>query len=150
LYSFQGLPNDGSYPAGGLVFDKAGNLYGATGWGGGSVTKCPGIAQCGIVYQLKPPTEKGKPRTEAVLYIFKGVNYNDGNTPQGGVIFDQTGNLYGTTAYGGSGPCELFGGRVGCGTVFELIPPKQKAASGRKRCSTAFEEGKTATFHGAT
>jgi len=146
LYSFQGLPNDGAYPAGGVVFDKAGNLYGATGWGGGDVTKCPGIAQCGIVYQLKPPTEKGKPWTETVLYVFKGVNYNDGNTPQGGVILDRAGNLYGTTAYGGSGDCKLFGGRSGCGTVFELMPPKQKEGRWTEKVLHSFQGGKDGYF----
>jgi len=146
LYSFQGLPNDGAYPAGGVVFDKAGNVYGATGWGGGDVTKCPGIAQCGIVYELKPPTEKGKAWTETVLYVFKGVNYNDGNTPQGGLIFDQAGNLYGTTSYGGSGSCQLFGGRVGCGTVFELVPPKQKGGKWTEKVLHSFQSGKDGYF----
>jgi len=146
LYSFQGLPNDGAYPAGGMVSDKAGNFYGATGWGGGSVMECPGIAQCGIVYQLKPPTEKGRPWAETVLYIFKGVNYNDGNTPQGGEIFDQAGNLYGTTAYGGNGPCQLFGDRVGCGTVFELIPPKEKGGKWTEKVLHSFQGRKDGYF----
>ena len=146
LYSFQGLPNDGAYPVGGVVFDTAGNLYGATGWGGASVMQCPGIAQCGIVYELSPPTEKGKPWTETVLHVFKGVNYNDGNTPQGGLIIDQVGNLYGTTAYGGSGPCELFGGRSGCGTVFELIPPKEKGGKWTEKVLHSFQSGKDGYF----
>jgi uncharacterized repeat protein (TIGR03803 family) len=123
LYSFQGLP-DGAYPAGGVVFDKAGNLYGATTDGGAN--NCPGIAQCGTVFQLTPPAKKSDPWTETVLYVFKGVNSNDGETPVGGVIFDQAGNLYGTTAYGGSGGCQLFGGRTGCGTIYELVPPQKK------------------------
>ena len=58
LYSFQGLP-DGSVPSGGVVFDTAGNLYGATIDGGAN--NCPGITECGTVYQLKPPVQKGKP-----------------------------------------------------------------------------------------
>jgi hypothetical protein len=33
------------------------------------------------------------------------------------------GNLYGTTGYGGTGPCTLLGAPVGCGTVYELSPP---------------------------
>src|SRR5271170_7477396 len=123
LYSFQG-GTDGATPAGGVVFDKAGNLYGATTDGGSS--NCPGIAQCGTVFQLLPPAEKGDSWTENQLYIFKGKNSNDGETPAGGVIFDQAGNLYGTTAYGGTGKCVLFGGRVGCGAVYVLMPPKQK------------------------
>src|SRR5579859_6263524 len=143
LYSFQGLP-DGAYPAGGVVFDQAGNLYGATTDGGAN--DCPGIAQCGTVYQLQPPVQKGKPWTESVLYVFKGVNSNDGNTPAGGVILDQAGHLYGTTAYGGTGKCQLFGSRVGCGTVFELVPPKQKGGKWTEKILHSFQSGKDGYF----
>jgi uncharacterized repeat protein (TIGR03803 family) len=144
LYSFQGLPNDGSYPAGGVVFDHAGNLYGATTDGGAN--NCPGIAQCGTVYQLTPPAKKSDPWTENILYVFKGVNSNDGNTPVGGVIFDQAGNLYGTTAYGGTGNCMLFGSRVGCGTVYEMTPPKQKGAAWTEIVLHSFQSGKDGYF----
>ncbi len=120
LYSFQGGTGDGEYPAGGVVFDKAGNLYGVTTDGGG---ECP-PAQCGIVFQLAPPAQKGDPWTETVLHIFKGNG--DGNTPAGSVIIDSAGNLYGTTGYGGTGNCVLLGTKVGCGTVYELSLPTQK------------------------
>jgi hypothetical protein len=123
LYSFQGIP-DGSMPAGGVVFDSAGNLYGATTEGGAD--NCPGIAQCGTVFQLKPPTKKGGAWAETVLHVFKGKTANDGSTPAGGVILDKQGNIYGTTGYGGTGDCVLLGGNVGCGTVYELSPPKEK------------------------
>jgi hypothetical protein len=129
LYSFQGLP-DGSVPAGGVVFDTHGNLYGATTEGGSN--SCPGIAQCGTVYQLTPPATKGDAWTETVLYIFLGKNHNDGNTPAGGVLIDAAGNLYGTTAYGGGGGCILLGTNVGCGTVYELSPPVQKGGAWRE------------------
>ena len=129
LYSFQGLP-DGSVPAGGVVFDTHGNLYGATTEGGAN--SCPGIAQCGTVYQLTPPATKGDAWTETVLYIFLGKNHNDGNTPAGGVMIDAAGNLYGTTAYGGAGSCILLGTNVGCGTVYELSPPTQKGGAWRE------------------
>jgi hypothetical protein len=143
LYSFQGIP-DGSYPAGGVVFDQAGNLYGATTDGGAN--NCPGIAQCGTVFQLQPPVQNGGAWTENVLYVFKGVNSNDGNTPVGGVIFDQAGNLYGTTAYGGTGNCMLFGGRVGCGTVYEMVPPKQKGGAWTEMVLHSFRSGKDGYF----
>jgi uncharacterized repeat protein (TIGR03803 family) len=113
LYSFQGGTNDGPVPAGGVVFDKQGNLYGATTDGG-------------MVYQLAPPAEQGNPWTETVLYTFKGKQYNDGDLPNGGLLIDSQGNLYGVTAYGGSGDCVLLGTNVGCGTVYELSPPQQK------------------------
>src|SRR5579859_1707807 len=126
LYSFQGLP-DGAYPAGSVVFDHAGNLYGATTYGGAN--NCPGVGECGTVYQLQPPPQKGKPWREKTLYVFKGANHNDGSSPSGGVLMDQAGNLYGTNAYGGTGKCQLFGSRTGCGTVYELTPPKQEGGS---------------------
>ena len=122
LYSFQGSP-DGSFPGGGVVFDKAGNLYGVTEEGGSG--SCP-PAQCGIVYQLGPPAQKGGPWTDAVLYVFKGQPYGDGSSPAGTLLIDRSGNLYGATGYGGTGRCKIFGGVVGCGTVYELSPPTKQ------------------------
>ena len=122
LYSFQGSP-DGSFPGGGVVFDKAGNLYGVTEEGGSG--SCP-PAQCGIVYQLSPPAQKGGPWTETVLYVFKGQPYGDGSSPAGTLLIDRSGNLYGATGYGGTGRCKIFGGVVGCGTVYELSPPTKQ------------------------
>jgi hypothetical protein len=139
LYSFQGTP-DGLYPIGALAFDKAGNLYGATSWGGADT--CPGIGQCGTVYQLQPPAQKGGPWSENELYIFKGKNSNDGETPAGGVIFDASGNLYGTTAYGGDGSCMLLGGLVGCGTVYKMTPPKTEGNAWTESVVYSFKGGK--------
>src|SRR5579859_4174259 len=110
LYSFQG-GSDGARPAGSVIFDRNGNLYGATTNGGSS--SCRGPFQCGTVYQLKPPVKQGDPWTETVLYVFKGSDSNDGASPFGGLILDQAGTLYGTTGYDGTGNCMLFGGRVG-------------------------------------
>jgi uncharacterized repeat protein (TIGR03803 family) len=123
LYSFQGV-TDGATPVGGVVFDKAGNLYGATQDGGSS--NCRSIYQCGTVYQLAPPEKKGDPWTETVLYVFKGNASNDGASPFGGLVMDSAGNLYGTTAYGGTGDCVLLGAKLGCGAVYELSPPTEK------------------------
>jgi hypothetical protein len=113
LYSFQGGADEGSVPVGGVVFDKQGNLYGVTSDGGG-------------VYQLEPPATKSGAWTESVLYVFRGNTSGDGATPEGGLVIDAAGNLYGTTAYGGTGNCVLLGTSVGCGTVYELSPPAQK------------------------
>jgi hypothetical protein len=123
LYSFQGIP-DGSLPVGAVVFDKAGNLYGATTEGGSS--SCISVAQCGTVYQLAPPAKTGDPWTETVLHIFKGNASKDGASPAGGLVIDSAGNLYGTTAYGGTGNCVVLGTLMGCGTVYEMSPPQQK------------------------
>jgi len=101
----------GERPAGGLVFDKKGNLYGTATIGGNPTTGC-----CGVVFELIKPNGKQKVWTETVLYIFNGGN--DGYEPGNGVIFDQTGNLYGTTP--GGGGCSVY--ISGCGVVFELTP----------------------------
>jgi uncharacterized repeat protein (TIGR03803 family) len=120
LYSFQGYP-DGSLPAGGVVFDKKGNLFGAT-QGGGSDDN-------GEVFELSPPAQKGGAWTETVLYSFLGNLKNDGKWPSGGLVIDGSGNLYGVTAYGGTGDCVLLGAKVGCGAVYEISPPKQKGGA---------------------
>ena len=106
LYDFNGGSNDGSAPIGGLVADQAGNLYGTTGTGG-SYTDCSPFGQtCGVVFELTP---NGGSWTETVLYTFTGGA--DGGEPLAGLAIDAQGNLYGTTAIGGS---------FGNGTVFML------------------------------
>ena len=119
LYSFQGGANDGAVPAGGVVFDKQGNLYGAT-TGGGPV---------GTAFQLRPPAQKGDPWTETLIYEFQGEGSKDGGEPNSGLIMDAAGNLYGVTAYGGTGNCKLLGILYGCGTVYELSPPQQQGGA---------------------
>jgi uncharacterized repeat protein (TIGR03803 family) len=100
LYSFTGYPLDGSGPQAGLVMDAEGNLYGMTSAGGSS--------GWGTVFMVNAA---GK---ETVLHNFGGAP-NDGGEPSAGLIFDNNGNLYGTTQLGGSGGCSQ-----GCGTVFKL------------------------------
>jgi uncharacterized repeat protein (TIGR03803 family) len=111
LYSFCAQTNctDGRYPYGGLIADKNGNLYGTTAAGG----KGGGADGGGTVYQLAPDG------TETVLYSFCSRTVcADGSGPQGGLIADKKGNLYGTTAGGGSG--YTCGEQTGCGAVFKL------------------------------
>jgi hypothetical protein len=138
LYSFQGPP-DGAVPAGAMAFDKAGNLYGVTTLGG--VGPCA-PTQCGTVFQLQPPATKGGAWTEQVLHIFGGHAKGDGNTPAGGVIFDAAGNLYGTTAYGGTGNCVVLGSKSGCGTVFVMKPPAAKGGKWTEKVLYSFKSGK--------
>jgi len=123
-----------------VVFDKAGNLYGVTAEGGSGLCA---PAQCGIVYQLSPPEQKGGAWTETVLYVFKGQKYGDGSSPAGTLLIDSSGNLYGGTGYGGTGDCMLLGGTVGCGTVYELSPPKEKGGAWTERCFSALEVART-------
>jgi len=103
LYSFSG-GSDGGDPATALIFDRSGNAYGTSVVGGAN--------GFGTVFQLKRAS--GGKWIEIVLYSFGGSP--DGMYPYGGVIFDKSGNLYGTTVGGGSGTsCGS-----GCGTVFKL------------------------------
>jgi uncharacterized repeat protein (TIGR03803 family) len=139
LYSFQG-GTDGAYPAGGVVFDKHGNLYGATQQAGG--TNCSPMAACGTVYQLAPPAKQGAPWTETLLHVFQGKQHDDGEFPSGGVIADTSGNIYGTASYGGTGDCILLGIEGGCGTVFELSPPQTKGGKWTYTILYSFKGGK--------
>lgn len=79
---------DGDSPNGQLLFDPAGNLYGTTPDGGANLW--------GVIYKITPA---GK---ETVLYSFCAQNTcTDGGTPYG-LLMDSSGNLFGTTAFGGN------------------------------------------------
>jgi uncharacterized repeat protein (TIGR03803 family) len=100
LYEFTGGA-DGGNPAGGLVSDEAGNLYGTTTIGG-PVRTCNDSAGCGVVFKL---SKKGK---ETVLHKFASYP-TDGAYPWGDLIRDAAGNLYGTANSGGTfGPGMVF------------------------------------------
>ena len=92
-----------------------GALYGAAN--GGGEPPCA----CGVLFELKKV--KGV-WTETILHDFEG-GATDGSFPRGGVAFDSKGNIYGTTAYGGTAP-ENCGPGNGCGTVYELSKVKGK------------------------
>jgi uncharacterized repeat protein (TIGR03803 family) len=99
LHSFAGPPNDGSYPNGTVTLDAAGNIYGATLWGGAS--------QWGTAYKLTPLG--GGNWSEAVLHSF--TMGNDGGDP-GTVVLDSAANIYGTSSWG----------QYGCGLVYKITP----------------------------
>jgi hypothetical protein len=113
LYTFQG-GSDGAGPAGPLLMDVSGNLFGETLGGGHSGGNCL-EAGCGTVFELSPDGSGGW--VKQTLYMFQVVS--DGNAPYGGLALDSAGNLYGTTIQGG-GICSET--KAGCGTAFELIP----------------------------
>jgi uncharacterized repeat protein (TIGR03803 family) len=110
LHQFKG-GTDGSQLGASLIVDQAGNLYGTTVNGGNS--KCNG-AGCGVVFELTPNGDGSW--TESVLHRFTGGK--DGGNPFAGLIFDGSGNLYGTGEIGGN----LKACNIGCGVVFKLTP----------------------------
>src|SRR5579885_3012174 len=107
--------NDGGTPYSALTMDSAGNLYGTT-LGGGIQTCSYLVTGCGVVFELSPVSGAGW--KESVLHFF---NNTYGQAPEGGVVFDAAGNLYGTTVVGGeNGGCD----GSGCGVVYKLAPTK--------------------------
>jgi uncharacterized repeat protein (TIGR03803 family) len=104
LYSFGASSTDAAVCNGTVVFDKAGNLYGATHSGG--------TYGYGAVFELSPPASTGLPWTETVLYSLNPA-IGDGVNPYTGLVVDTAGNLYGVTYLGGS---------AGSGVVFEVSP----------------------------
>jgi uncharacterized repeat protein (TIGR03803 family) len=119
LYSFQG-GNDGYFPIGDLVFDKHGDLYGSTWYGGGQGTNCDLYygGNCGTVFKLSPPSGKSGVWTEQVLHSFGGGK--DGATPNGYLALNSAGGVYGLTNSGGNEDCDYGSGQVGCGIAFGL------------------------------
>ncbi len=117
LHSFTGA-SDGASPGGsGLSMDRAGNLYGGTGYGGLQGSQCYAGQTCGTIFKL---ARRSSGWTFDTLYSFHGP---DGATPDAPVVFGPDGTLYGTTFYGGTG---CFNG---CGNVFRLQPPPNFCAS---------------------
>ena len=100
LYSFGPAgTSDGTTPTGRLVMDTSGNLFGTTFNGGGA-------SNDGTVFELSPSDQ------ETVLHAF-GSTSGDGIEPNGSLIMDASGNLYGVTKSGGAN---------NTGTVFEITP----------------------------
>jgi uncharacterized repeat protein (TIGR03803 family) len=110
LYGFCSLSNcgDGDKPNAGLTLDQTGNLYGTT-FGGGNLN--------GVVFKLTPNQDGSW--SESVLHSFcTFFNCRDGASPDASLIFDDAGNLYGTT-------------RGGPGVVFKLTPRQNGSWSER-------------------
>jgi uncharacterized repeat protein (TIGR03803 family) len=107
LHSFEGT--DGGTPVAALVQGTDGNFYGTTKAGGANLG--------GTIFNITP---SGTLRT---LYNFcqqnSFPNCPDGAYPEAGLVQDTNGSFYGTTIWGGNGPC-IIGRVTGCGTVFSL------------------------------
>ena len=130
LYAFKGGNTDGGAPAGKVIFDSAGNLFGVTGGNGAHST--------GTVYMLTP-TSSGM-WTETLLYSFPASGSSLGTNPSG-IIFDSTGVLWGVTTFGGTS------GVNGSGVVFQLIKNTSGVWTQRviKKFSTAAADVQTPT-----
>lgn len=110
LFNFSGTFDTGGGTTGGVTLGADGALYGTTYSGSGGPS--------GTVFRLTPPAAGHRHWTHTILYTFAG--FSDGADPEGEVVFDKNGNLYGTTNYGGTGGPNCFGSP--CGTVFQLVP----------------------------
>ncbi len=107
LYKFCSVNGcaDGYAPYAGLIADGSGNLYGTTSAGGSRGG--------GTVFEIANGTE-------SVLYNFcSQQSCVDGADPRAGLVMDDGGNFYGTTAAGGNNTASCSNG---CGTVFKLAP----------------------------
>lgn len=105
LHDFGDGVGDGAYSYSGLVRDSAGNFYGATENGGVQ------NLSYGTIFELTPNSDGTW--AYSVIYEFGSNNVYDATTPVGPLTIDSSGNLYGTTFYGG-----LYG----YGAAFKLSP----------------------------
>src|ERR1700733_3283214 len=111
LHAFTGA-SDGALPYAGLVRDRDGRFYGTTLRGGTGNCTDNGVMGCGVVFRMDSSG------SETVLYDFTGGT--DGANPFATLVIDATGNLYGTTEFGGDPVCG------GCGVVFEVSSNAQE------------------------
>jgi len=109
LHSFAGYPTDGAAPIAGLVQATNGDFYGTTYIGGTSSFLCfANVSGCGTVFKITPGG------TLTTLYSFCSQSEcTDGGAPWAGLVQAANGDLYGTTAGGGTS---------GNGTVFKITP----------------------------
>jgi uncharacterized repeat protein (TIGR03803 family) len=99
-----------------VALDSEGNIYGMSPYGG--EPDCGFVqnqASCGTLFRLSPSGQF------TLLHVFSG---KDGIQPEGGVVLDGKGNLYGVASYGGNLSCTYPGwgqpDEAGCGTVYKL------------------------------
>ena len=128
LHSFAGGSKDGAIPAGTLLRDESGSLYGTTGSGGD--TACNAPYGCGTVFRLDTDGKL------TLLHVFTGTG-GDGAFPYAGLIRDAARNFYGTAEQGGDLSCA---GGAGCGIVFKL------SKTGKETLLYAFKAGNDGAF----
>ncbi|MHB8215409.1 MAG: choice-of-anchor tandem repeat GloVer-containing protein [Candidatus Sulfotelmatobacter sp.] len=133
LYSFSGSA-DGGDPISGLIQATDGNLYGTTNSGGASGK--------GTIFKITPSG------TLTTVHSFAGYP-SDGDTPQGGLIQDTNGKLYGTTVSGGAnGFGTVFSLSVGLGPFVETLPTSGKVGAAVKILGTSLTGATSVTFNG--
>lgn len=120
IYNFVGGSN-GAKPYAALVMDKTGNLYTTTGLGGSE--------GYGTVCKLTVPKSGSTTWTESVLYTFAGGP--TGSYARSGLVFDTSGNLYGTTGVG----------TTNSGVVFELKAPAKSGGAWTETVLWSFTGG---------
>jgi uncharacterized repeat protein (TIGR03803 family) len=113
LHAFCAKTNcqDGSRPEGALIMDSAGNLYGTTRTGGATSN--------GTVFELSKDPESEKWHQQVIYDFCRKGSFPclDGSDPNGPLIIDTAGNLYGTTTLGG------YSEQVAeAGIAYELMP----------------------------
>jgi hypothetical protein len=137
LHRFDGT-SSGSNPQAPLIMDQAGALYGTTAEGGN--TDCLQVG-CGVVFRLNPPAAGQTAWTTTVLHRFAYVEGSvEGRAPMAGLVAGPNGALYGTTLYGGSGPFSSCSYQ-GCGTAFQLTPPKSGQGTWTETILHSFTDG---------
>jgi uncharacterized repeat protein (TIGR03803 family) len=105
LSNFGPTATDAMQPWGPLTLDSSGNLYGLSLLGGASGN--------GTAYKLTPPAGGSGTWSNTVLYSFPGGS--GGCQPEGNLILDKAGKLYGQTT--------SCGGTANRGVIFRLTPP---------------------------
>lgn len=119
LYTFTFRNEDGTGPNNRVTIAPDGTLYGSTFDGG--VFGCVSNLGCGTVYRLQPPMSACRSAlcywTGTTVYSFSGAA--DGAYPEGDLIFDPSGKIYGATNAGGNTSCNVQA-QNGCGVVYSL------------------------------
>jgi uncharacterized repeat protein (TIGR03803 family) len=109
--SFNGA--DGAYPIGGLVLNAAGNFYGTAAAGGDAqLRNDPWGSGYGTVFEYYTGNN-----TLSMIAAFNGA---DGMSPEGTLVLDSNGNLFGTAS---------LGGYYGYGTAFEVTSVETQNAT---------------------
>ncbi len=111
LHTFQSGTGDGLEPNAGLTMDTQGNIWGTTTYGGAN--------NDGTLYELTP--NGAGSWNYSTAYSFQGGATGDGAGPWSDLTLGADGNLYGTTANGGSLEYCEDNAYNGCGTVYEVV-----------------------------